>query len=84
MKKKAGRPRNEELVRGNSVQEGLTKEYTRATFIVKGKTLKRVKDYAYTERISLKDAMDLLLSCALASEEARLKLHDIELLERED
>ena len=56
-----GRPLNEALVRGNSIQEGLTEEYTRATFIVKVDTLEQLKDYAYTERLKLKDLINQIL-----------------------
>ena len=34
----------------------------RATFIVKVDLLEKLKDYAYTERISIKDAMSAALS----------------------
>lgn len=34
-KRKRGRPKKDNLVRDNSVQEGLTEDYTRATFIVR-------------------------------------------------
>jgi len=60
-KAKMGRPLNEALVRGNSIQEGLTEEYTRATFIVKVDTLEQLKDYAYTERLKLKDLINQIL-----------------------
>lgn len=56
-----GRPRNPELVRGRSVQEGLTEDYTRATFIVRRDLLEKMKDYAYTERLSLKDVVNTAL-----------------------
>ncbi len=56
-KKTAGRHRNESLVRDNSVQNGLTEDFTRATFIISVETLEKLKNYAYTERISLKEAI---------------------------
>lgn len=56
--KRIGRPRNERIVRDNPVQEGLTPEYTRATFIVEVELLEKLKDYAYTERLSLKDLIN--------------------------
>ena len=71
-KKNQGRPKNDNLVRGNSVQEGLTEDYTRATFILKVETLNKLKDYAYTERLSIKDAINNILESALAAEEKKL------------
>ena len=58
---KIGRPRNEKIVRDNPVQEGLTAEYTRATFIVEVEHLDKLKDHAYTERLSLKDLINKIL-----------------------
>jgi hypothetical protein len=49
-------------VRDNSAQAGLTVEWTRATFICRTELLEKLKDYAYTERLSLKDALDMALS----------------------
>lgn len=59
--KKLGRPRNERIVRDNPRQEGLTADYTRATFIVKVDYVETLKDYAYTERLSLKDVINDIL-----------------------
>lgn len=56
-KKSKGRPRNGELVRDNSAQAGLPEEWQRATFILKVSALNDLKDYAYTRRIPLKDAL---------------------------
>ena len=81
-KKKTGRPRNKELVRGNSVQEGLTADYTRATFILKVATLEKLKDYAYTERLNMKDAVNDLLESALAAEEKKLAKKGEKILQR--
>ena len=60
-KKKLGRPLNERIVRDNTVQEGLTADYTRATFIVEVELLEKLKDHAYTERLSLKDLINKIL-----------------------
>lgn len=60
-KKKLGRPLNERIVRDNTVQEGLTADYTRATFIVEVELLEKLKDHAYTERLSLKDLINSIL-----------------------
>lgn len=62
---KIGRPKNEALVRkidgGKSAQDGLPKEYTRASFIVKVSALEDVRAYAYTKRLSNKDALTEIL-----------------------
>ena len=55
---KMGRPRNERIVRDNPAQEGLTADFTRATFIVEVELLETLKDYAYTERLSIKDVIN--------------------------
>ncbi len=83
-KGKKGRPKKEDLVRGNSAQEGLTEDFTRATFILKVDTLEKLKDYAYTERLSMKEAINKLLNSALESEEKRLTKKGIELLHKGD
>ena len=57
-KKKPGRPRRNDIVRDNSAQEGLTAEYTRFSVICKADNVKDLKDYAYTKRITLKEAVD--------------------------
>lgn len=54
-KNKVGRPRNNNLVRGKSVQEGLTAEYTRATFILRKDLADWVKLYPRNHGISVKD-----------------------------
>ena len=45
----------------NSVQAGLPDDWTRATFIVRVAYLDKLKDFAYTERISIKEALDVAL-----------------------
>lgn len=59
---KMGRPRKSDLVRDNSVQAGLTEDLTRATFILKVDTLNDLKDYAYTKRITIKEALDEIIT----------------------
>lgn len=59
--KKRGRPKKDGLVRNNAAQEGLPEDWTRATFIVQTDKLELLKDYAYTERIILKEALDQAL-----------------------
>ena len=61
VKKSAGRPLSDKIVRTNTVQEGLPANLTRATFIVDVDTLETLKDYAYTERLSIKDVVDQAL-----------------------
>lgn len=62
--KKSGR-RRADLVRnengGNSVQQGLPIEYTRFTCICKVNNVNDVRDYAYTKRITVKEAVDEII-----------------------
>ncbi|MCR5304863.1 MAG: hypothetical protein K6E33_09920 [Lachnospiraceae bacterium] len=81
-KKKKGRPQKPDIVRGNSVQEGLTQDYTRATFILRVDLVERLKNYAYTERLSMKEAINKLVGEALKREETRLKKQGKEILDR--
>lgn len=60
-KRGRGKPRSNDLVRGGK-QDGLTEEWTRASFIMRVETLERLKDYAYTNRIRYKDALDAILT----------------------
>lgn len=76
---KMGRPRKKDLVRDNSVQAGLTDDYTRATFILKVETLNELKNYAYTERLAIKDAIENIISDFMT----RYKKNN-ELLERKE
>ncbi len=59
-----GRPKKDNIIREGS-QAGLTEDFTRATFIVNVDLLEEVKNYAYTERLSIKDAVNKLLSDSL-------------------
>lgn len=56
-KARGGRPRNENIVREGGASQGLEPDYMRATFIIKKESLQLIKDYAYTERMSIKDAL---------------------------
>lgn len=76
---KMGRPRKKDLVRDNSVQAGLTDDYTRATFILKVDTLNDIKNYAYTERLAIKDAIENIVNDFMT----RYKKNN-ELLERKE
>lgn len=49
----------EEKAKGS--EKGLTKEWTRATFIVETETLETLKDYAYTERLTMKEVVQMAL-----------------------
>ena len=80
--KKRGRPQKDDLVRGNSVQEGLTEEYTRATFIMRVDLVEKLKNYAYTERLSMKEAVNKIIGEALEREEKRLAKQGNEILDR--
>lgn len=55
---KLGRPRKTDIVRDNAAQAGMTAEWTRATFIVRCDVLKKFKDFAYSERIPYKQAIN--------------------------
>lgn len=77
-----GRPQNANIVRDNSVQEGLTKDFTRATFIIEVDLLERMKNLAYTERKGIKETINDLLRKSLDSEEKKLKKEGIEILDR--
>ena len=81
-KRRRGRPQKEELVRGNSVQEGLTEEYTRATFIMRVDLVEKLKNYAYTERLSMKEAVNKIIGEALEQEEKRLAKQGKTILDR--
>ena len=70
--KRRGKARNEKLIRGG-VQDGLTEEWTRASFIMRVETLERLKDMAYTDRVKIKDALDSILTEYLNSRNDLLK-----------
>lgn len=65
---KRGRTRNESLVRDKTSQNGLPEDWTRATFIVRVELLNKLKDYAYTKRITLKEALNIALKNLLDDE----------------
>lgn len=52
---------SEKTIRTNTAQEGLPANLTRATFIVDVETLEVLKNYAYTERIPIKDVVNQAL-----------------------
>ena len=64
-----GRPRTIYREYEKSSQEGLQDNYTRATFIVREDLLKKLKDYAYTERETLKDIINDMIEKYLDGKE---------------
>jgi len=64
-----GRPRTIYREYEKTSQEGLQDNYTRATFIVREDLLKKLKDYAYTERETLKDVVNRMLTEFLEGKE---------------
>lgn len=72
---KVGRRRTIYREYEKSSQEGLREGYTRATFIVREDLLKKLKDYAYTERETLKDVVNKMIAQFLDGKE---------IIERED
>ncbi len=54
---KPGRPQNNKLVRKIGPQKGLPVELTRQTLIVSLEQMETLKNYAYTERMKLKDVV---------------------------
>ena len=62
---KRSRRRND-LIRDNSVQNGLTKDYTRATVIVNKADFEQLKDIAYTERKPIKEILEKVIKDFLA------------------
>lgn len=57
-----GRPRTIYREYEKTSQEGLREGYTRATFIVREDLLEKLKDYAYTERETLKDVVNKMIA----------------------
>lgn len=70
--KKIGRPKREDLIR-DGVQKGLSAEWTRASFIIRVDLLQKLKDYAYTKRIAIKDALNEALELMLRDKKDLLK-----------
>lgn len=64
-------------------QAGLQTGYTRATLIIKTDTLQRLKNLAYTERRTMKDTAEALLSDAITREEKRLEKNGNTIIKRE-
>lgn len=62
----------------NSTSKGLPKGWTRATFIVKEDKLDKVKDYAYWERLQVKEVLDLALDEFFEGKRVRGRKNDKE------
>lgn len=60
-KSNAGRPKKEDLQR-EGAGKGLPEDWQRYTLIVNKNTLQDLKHYAWYERISIKEAVDNILS----------------------
>lgn len=64
-KRTRGKPRKDDIIRnedgGNSKQEGLTAEYSRFSVIAKVANIEDLKNYAYTKRLTIRDALDEIL-----------------------
>ncbi len=57
--------------------------YQRATFIVREDLLKKLKDYAYTERREIKDVVNEILAEALEKVEAEYRKDGRKMMEKE-
>lgn len=68
-KSPAGRKSTIKRETTNSSQDGLQENWTRATFIMREDLLKRLKDYAYTDRRSLKAILSEMLEAYLDGKE---------------
>lgn len=55
---KSGRPKNNDLIRDSGSQKGLPKDLTRQTLIVRVDQIETLKNYAYTERLRLKQVVE--------------------------
>ena len=82
VKRGRGRPKKDDVVRGVSAQEGLTEAYARATFIVRVDLTEKLKNLAYTERLTVKDVLNRILEEGIAQEEKRLEKQGGQLLDR--
>jgi hypothetical protein len=60
-----GRPRSNFRQVTKASQEGLPEHWTRATFIVREDLLDTLKDYAYTQRLTIRDVMQEALTAYL-------------------
>lgn len=82
VKRGRGRPKKDDIVRGVSAQEGLTEAYARATFIMRVDLVEKLKDIAYTERLTVKDVINRIVAEGIEQEEKRLARQGEQLLNR--
>lgn len=68
-RKKRGRPQTIFREIEKTSQENLPENWTRATFIIREDRLKKLKDYAYTDRRTLKEIVNEMLDVYLADKE---------------
>ena len=68
-KETRGRPRRDDLQRGGSV-DGLPIELRRFSVIMQKDTANKLYDYAYTKRITVKDALEEMVQKFIADYEA--------------
>lgn len=61
VKKKMGRPRRDDIVRESGAQEGLREDSVRYTVIFQKNTMQFLRDYAFTKRITIKEALRLMI-----------------------
>lgn len=59
-------PEQEAAIRADQLKDSVTHEWTTATFKVRKTNMKKLRDYAYTERIEIKEALDQALETFLA------------------
>lgn len=68
-KSNAGRPATIKREITKSSQEGLQENWTRATFIIREDLLDKLKDYAYTDRRTLKEIINEMIDDYLKDKE---------------
>lgn len=61
VKKKMGRPRRDDIVRESGAQEGLREDSVRYTVIFQKNTMQFLRDYAFTKRITIKEALRIMI-----------------------
>lgn len=64
------RPKKDSLIREAGAQQGLSKEDTRMTFIVPVDTAEKLRAFAYTKNITLKEALTLMIETYIADYQA--------------
>lgn len=59
-------PEQVAAIRAEQLKDSVTHDWTTATFKVRKDNMKKLRDYAYTERIEIKEALDQALEAFLA------------------